>query len=68
MFMIVLLLIYVPASFNEAGLVCVRTNLYGEHWFEFILFSAGFLAFVDFLLTDAKKSNTNAYKIQKEKE
>lgn len=49
LFIFVLLDIYVPASSNSLGLACILTNLYGEHWIEFIIISFGFLAFLHFV-------------------
>ena len=46
---LVLLTIYVPASFNEKGLSCVTTNSMGEHWYEFIYLTIGFIIFLDFV-------------------
>jgi hypothetical protein len=56
LFAIVLLTIYVPASFNDKGLACVVTNYYGEHWIEFILILSGFFIFLHFVWVNMKEA------------
>ena len=46
---LVLLTIYIPASFNPTGVACISTNIYGEHWIEFLYIAVGFVTFLDFV-------------------
>lgn len=54
LWILVITSIYIPASFNEKGTACVFTNLYGEHWIEFILLITGFFAFIHFVWCNQK--------------
>lgn len=51
---LVIITIYLPASYSPVGLACVYTNYYGEHWIEFLIILASFPLFLHFIWITAK--------------
>jgi len=56
LFIVVIFSVYFPASFAGKKMVCIETNLYGEHWLEFVWIVVGLVIFLHFVWINMKES------------